>query len=246
MHLFCILNIYFEENGGIAMPIRYIQQTFIKYNKGKGFICGHVDALHAASPAADKYTDKMVEKLIKEIGCAGIIGTVSRMECDLNRRPNGSNDEGIQEYRGAVKDLLNFLQIIDPFTKKLTAPYLHLSFHGMKDTHYGPLGIEVGSLCGQSCSSTVQKWFQEKLIFKAQEISSEIKIVFNEKFIGDESIIFHRKGDLNGYLGYGEHFHTFQIELSRTLRRKYLTRISKIFSQIMTDFQTEFVALDRS
>lgn len=48
------------------MPVPFIQQNFLKYNKGKGFISGHVEALHAMPPAADKFTDKIAEKLIEK------------------------------------------------------------------------------------------------------------------------------------------------------------------------------------
>ncbi|MGJ7918950.1 hypothetical protein [Neobacillus sp. LXY-4] len=224
------------------MTVPYIKQKYLKFHKGKGFICGHVDALHATPPAADKFTDKIVEKLIIEIGCAGIISTVSRLECDLNRSPNGINNAGIYEYRQAIKEILHFLHIVDPVQQRLTTPYLHLSFHGMKDTNYGPYAIEIGTQRGKSCSGEVLQWFKKALLESIQGISPEITIVFDKKFKGNESIIAHRHGDIDGYLGYGHHFHTFQIELSRTIRKKYLTKITRIFAKIMNDFQTEFVA----
>jgi hypothetical protein len=223
------------------MSVPYIKQNHLKYHKGKGFICGHVDALHATPPAADKFTDKIVEKLIKETGCAGIISTVSRLQCDLNRSPNGENTDGIYEYRQAIKDILDFLHIIDSFDQKLTTPYLHLSFHGMKDANYGPYSIEIGTQRGKSCSGVVRRWFEKTIKEKVQDLSPEIKIVFDRKFKGNESIISHRHGDIDDYLGYGKHFHTFQIEISWTLRKKHLSTISTLFASMMADFQTKFV-----
>ncbi|MFC0272713.1 hypothetical protein ACFFIX_14855 [Metabacillus herbersteinensis] len=223
------------------MSLKFIQQNYLKYNKGKGFICGHVDALHATPPAADVFTDKIVESLIKKTGCAGIISSVSRNEADLNRSPNGDNDHAIKEYRDAVKKIVEFLNILDDEQNHITQPYLHLSFHGMKDTHYGPYGIEIGTVHGQSCSPIIKKWFLETITRKASEILPEIEIVFDEKFIGDESIVYHRLGDGIDYSGYHHHFHTFQIEISRTIRSKHRSKIITIFSHMINEFQKNFV-----
>lgn len=223
------------------MAIPYIKQTYIKYHKGKGYICGHVDALHATPPAADTFTDKLVERLIRKLGCAGIISTTSRLHCDLNRSPNLENQAGITEYRQAIHEILDYLHIIDRNTCKLLKPYLHLSFHGMKDANYGPFAIEIGTQRGKSCSPEVRQWFERKLAEAVRVISPEITIVFDRKFKGNESIIAHRYGDIDGYSGYGALFHSFQIELSRTIRRKYLTEAVAIFSDIITEFQVKFV-----
>lgn len=223
------------------MQIPYIQQNYIKYNIGKGFLCGHVDALHAMPPEADQFTDIIVEKLIKMTGCAGIISTISRMECDLNREVNSDNAKGIAEYRKVIREIIEFLHIYNSSRTMLIKPYLHLSFHGMKDDHYGPLAIEIGTLKGQSCSPEVKQWLEEILSIKAKEIIPEIAIVFDKKFYGDQSIAFHRQGDGKDYLGYGPNFHTFQIELSRTIRKKNPYKIAALFAHIMTNFQTKFV-----
>ncbi len=39
--------------------------------------------------------------------------------------------------------------------------------------------------------------------------------------------------------------HSFQIELSRTIRRKYLSRIIRLFAKIFTEFQSKYVTLDQ-
>jgi N-formylglutamate amidohydrolase len=224
------------------MAIQYIQGNFIKYHRGKGYISGHIEALHATAPANDQYTAKIVEKIIEQIGCAGIICTVSRLDCDLNRKPDGRNNAGVKEYRETIHDILQYLHVLDPQRKQLIAPYLHLSFHGMKDSNHGPNAIEIGTQNGQSCSPEVLQWFKQALLEKFQPFSPAVNIVFDKKFKGNESITFHRLGDNHGYLGYGQHFHSFQIEISHTLRRKNLGRIACLFAEIMVEFQKEFVA----
>lgn len=227
------------------MPMPYIQKHYLKYNIGRGYICGHVDALHAAAPAADRYTDTIVKGLIQNVGCAGIISTVSRLYCDLNRTVTANNKQGMDEYRTTIKEILDFLHIVDPDTQKLTKPYLHLSFHGMKDANHGPSAIEVGTLQGKSCSPEIRLWFRKTLIRNARRIFPEINIVFDQKFKGNKSIIFHRKGDLPGYPGYGQHFHTFQIEIAQSLRKTYTPLLIKLFTELMTDFQSRFVTFNQ-
>jgi hypothetical protein len=111
----------------------------------------------------------------------------------------------------------------------------------MKDDHYGPFGIEIGTVRGRSCSTEIRDWFEETLTKKAQPFIPDITLIFDQKFIGNESIAFHRLGDGKRYQGYGPHFHTFQIELSRTFRREHRSHLIEIFSEMMSDFQTTFV-----
>lgn len=112
----------------------------------------------------------------------------------------------------------------------------------MKDTHYGPYAIEVGTLNGQSCSKDVKDWFQQALTKKAEDSLPKIHVIVDNKFVGNESIAFHRQGDNRNYTGYSHNFNTFQIELSRTLRSKHRSAITNIFSEIIDDFQQTFVA----
>lgn len=223
------------------MPIPFSQKSFLKYHNGKGYISGHVEALHAMPPEADQFTDIIVEKLIRKTGCAGIISTVSRLESDLNREPTSKNAEGIAEYRKVIREIIDYLHIFNPSESKIIKPYLHLSFHGMKDEHHGPYAIEIGTVYGKSCSTEIRVWLENTLIKKAKAYIPCINIVFDQKFIGDPSITFHRQGDDKDYLGYGSNFHTFQIELSRTLRKKHSSDIAAIFASILTDFQSAFV-----
>ncbi|WP_338787004.1 hypothetical protein [Metabacillus sp. FJAT-53654] len=223
------------------MPLKYIQQNYVKYNKGNGYICCLSDALHATPPAADVFTDNIVEGIMERTGCPGIISTVSRKLADLNRSPNGDNDLAIKEYRHALKDILEFLKIVDYDQQHLTHPFLHVSFHGMKDDHYGPYGVEIGTVRGRSCSVEIKNWFEETLTKKAKQLLPNINLIFDQKFVGNESITYHRLGDGNRYQGFGSHFHTFQIELSRTMRKEYRPQLIDIFSEIIIDFQTTCV-----
>jgi hypothetical protein len=221
--------------------MKYIQQNYVKYNKGNGFICGLADALHATPPAADVFTDKIVEGIMEKTGCTGIISTVSRKLADLNRSPNGDNELAIQEYRLSLKNILEFLNIVDTDQQQLTHPFLHISFHGMKDVHYGPYGVEIGTVRGRSCSPEIREWFKDTLMNKAQQRLSGINLIFDQKFVGHQSISFHRLGDGDRYQGFGSNFHTFQIELSRTMRKEYRSQLIDIFSEMMIDFQAGFV-----
>ncbi len=223
------------------MAVKFIQKKFVKYHLGKGYICCHVEALHATPPAADLYTDVIVTKLIQKTGCAGIISTVSRKEIDLNRLPNEDNQDAITEYRASIKDIVTQLGIFEGATDQLNIPYLHLSFHGMKDDHYGPLAIEVGTLKGRSCSKEIKNWFEEELTKNIQTFLPQATVVFDKKFIGNKSIHLHRVGDGGEYKGYQENFHSFQIELSKTIRKKHRSNMVQIFSKIIQDFQSTFI-----
>ncbi|MBN8210497.1 hypothetical protein JI666_17210 [Bacillus sp. NTK071] len=223
------------------MAVQFIKKNYVKYNHGKGYLCCHVEALHATPPSADLYTDLLVKSLIQKTGCAGIISTVSRTVIDLNRSPTMDNLAAVTEYRKSIQEIVTHLGIYEEETNRLTVPYLHLSFHGMKDSHYGPLAIEVGTLRGKSCSEDVKNWFTEMLTENIQSILPHATVIFDNKFIGDKSIHLHRVGDGEEYNGYKENFHSFQIELSRTLRKKHRSKINQVFSNLINEFQSKFV-----
>ncbi|MFX3623585.1 MAG: hypothetical protein ACE3JP_05960 [Ectobacillus sp.] len=222
------------------MKLSFIQRKYLKYNKGTGLLRCHADALHAAPPMADLMTDKIVEALIAQIGCAGIISTVSRTEADLNRAPDGKNDAALQEYRETIQELLKYTGVLSEGHHQITHPYLHLSIHGMRDSHHGPYALEVGTCNGQSCSAEVKEWMQQTLAEKAKEKLPKAIIIFDQIFDGDESLVFHRFGDGNMHKGYGPRFHTFQIEISRTLREHYLVETTALLSEVMLAFQKKF------
>lgn len=223
------------------MTINYIHKKYLKYNKGKAVISAHIEALHAAPPVADLYTDKLVENIVEKIGCAGIISTVSRKYADLNRSPSVENIEAIIEYRETIKDILQYLTILDISSGEIVKPYLHLSIHGMKDAHYGPFAIEIGTLNGKSCSKEMKLWFERSIMNGLKEYLPGVNVIFDRKFIGDRSIAYHRLGDGQEYEGYKDHFQTFQMEISFTLRKNYSEELVHLISKIITDFQEEFI-----
>jgi hypothetical protein len=214
--------------------INFIGRKFIKFYLGDKGIYAHIDALHAAPPQADEYTGEIVEGVIKKINCHGIIATVSRTIADLNRPPNQKNKEAIKEYRQTIKDILKHIGILDE-NKKASRPYLHLAIHGM--TNKWDNDIEIGTLHGKTCSLDVKEWFVgeiEKHVKKSQTDGS---------FPGDPSKSVHRLGDQTSslnYLGYGNNFNTFQIEISRTWREKHQKELIKIFSDIIIQFNEKF------
>lgn len=217
----------------------FIQKKYVKYHKGSGQLCCHVEALHAAPPAADRYTDNIVLGIMAQTHCAGIISTVSRQMVDLNKLPDGMNNEGVQEYRNCVRDILEHLGIVQE-NEWINRHYLHLSIHGMKDEHHGPFAIEVGTRNGQSCSKEMKKWLKETMIKKASEMIPRIDIVFDEKFIGDPSLVCHRRGDGKEYRGYGTKFHTFQLEISHYLRENFHSVVVELLAHTVLSFHERF------
>jgi hypothetical protein len=222
------------------MSLLFKHLTYLKYHKGNGMWCCHLDAVHATPPKADLNTDKIVLKLIKILGIAGIIGTVSRTQADLNRAPDGTNNDALHEYKKTLRRILDHLCILDD-QQLVNKPFLHLSIHGMQDVHYGPHAIEVGTLNDASCSPEMRIWLQAALTDKARTIMPEISIVFDRNFSGDKSLAYHRHGDGIAYPGYGPNFHSFQIEFSRTLRQFHRDTIVLLLAEVIQDFQSQFV-----
>jgi N-formylglutamate amidohydrolase len=224
------------------MAINFIHRKYLKYYLGDGVLYCHLDAVHAASPRADVFTDKIVREVIKRIGCAGIIGTVSRTQVDLNRPPSTTySREAAQEYRSSLKEILNHLGIVDKQKHILTRPYFHLGIHGMKNATFGPYAIEIGTRNGKSCSMGMRDCFEELFRKNALRILPQIELVVDQRFIGDRSITFHRHGDDMDYKGYGEHYHAFQIEIARTLRENYREEVIELLCNVIHDFQKQFI-----
>jgi hypothetical protein len=224
------------------MTIRFVSLNNIKYHEGNGFVCCHTDALHAMPPEADLYTDSIVVKLIALTGCAGIIGTVSRKTADLNRIPSVANEAAWKEYKEALSGFLRRLDILDTDDHRLTKPYLHLAIHGMKDQYYGPYAIEIGTRYGKSCSPNVREWLCNTLAAKAKIAKiPELTIVIDRNFPGDKSLGTHRLGDDKGDPGYGDNFHSFQVEIARTLRQYYRAQIAALFASVILEFQSDYV-----
>ena len=223
------------------MGIQYEKLDYVQFYRGSGKVFCQVDAQHAKPPQADLYTGQLVRKIVRKTGCAGVISTVSRTIADLNRKEDGQNKRAIEQYRKVILEILQHLGILDQKKHRITKPYLHITIHGMKDDHYGPYAIEIGTYRGLSCSRQMKKWFRETIALKAKEILPQLKIRSDQHFYGDESITYHRQGDGAAYNGYGYHFHTFQMELSRTLREKHTVEMTELLSQVLGAFQTEIV-----
>lgn len=214
--------------------VNFTEKKFIKFYLGCREIRSHIDAVHAYRPKADEFTGDIVEGVVNKIYCSGIIAIVSRTIADLNRPPNSNNIEAIDEYRETIKEILVHTYNLDE-DGMLTRPYFHLAIHGMKDKW--EKDIEIGTLYGKTCSLEVKDWF-------VNEIKKHIKKCQIDKiFPGDTSKSFHRYGDQTGvlnYLGYGINFNTFQIEISRTLRKNHQKELIDIFSDIIIRFNEQF------
>ncbi len=223
------------------MGNKFVKLDYVQFYRGSGKVFCQVDAQHAMPPQADLYTGQLVRNIVWETGCAGVISMVSRTIADLNRKEDGKNKQAIQQYRKAIFEILQHLGILEQKRHRLTKPYLQLTIHGMKDDHHGPYAIEIGTYNGLSCSRQIRKWFRKTLTSKANDILPKLKIRFDKYFDGDESITYHRQGDGTNYKGYGYHFHTFQIELSRTLREKHIEEMTELLSHVISAFQSEIV-----
>jgi N-formylglutamate amidohydrolase len=213
---------------------KFTEKKCIKFYLGSKDIRTHIDALHACPPEADEFTGDIAEGVVNKINCSGIIAIVSRTIVDLNRPRNSNNKEGIDEYRQTKRDILEHIGNLDG-NGKLSRPYLHLAFHGMKDKWN--LDIEIGTLHGKTCSPEVKEWF-------VSEIKKHFRRVqMDGRFCGDPSKSVHRCGDKisdTEYLGYGKNFNTVQIEISRMLREKNQKELIDIFSNIILKYNSKF------
>jgi N-formylglutamate amidohydrolase len=205
---------------------------YLKYNIGERKYSSHLDAVHAKNPKSDSFTGLIVTDVIKRINASGIIATISRTKMDINRPRNDKNAPAIDEYRSAIHEILEFKKMILP-QNRLSKNYLHMAIHGMKD-EYGT-DFEIGTNNGDSCSSEVEKWFLNKL----KNISTNIGV--NKRFQGDQSKCYHRYGDPStGYLGYGDYFHTIQIEICNRWRKYNRKTITTFLEDIITTFDMKF------
>lgn len=212
--------------------------NYIKYAFGSR--CCHVDAVHAASPRADRFTDEIVTGIMSKTGCAGIIGTVSRTIADLNRPPGQGNDEAVWEYRDVISQFLYHSGLLAPGDRNLASPYLHVGIHGMKDQLHGPLSIEVGTIYGKTCSVGVRKWFGETLKARMKTVLPGTKVVFDKHWVGNQSLAAHRWGEGRRYSGYGKNYNAFQVEIARTLREHYRPEVIAVLAGVVAEFSGMF------
>jgi len=212
----------------------FIEKKYIKFCLGNKDIYSHIDALHACPPQEDRFTGNIVERIINEINCSAIIAAVSRKIVDINRPRNEKNSEAIDEYRDAIRQILEHLSILNE-NGKLSRPYLHLAIHGMKDDYNKD--IEIGTRYGTTCSQRVKDWILAELK------KSLASVGIDNIFPGDISKSVHRLGDLSSnqhYSGYGENFNTIQLEFSLNLRQNYRKEIIKMLSELILKFCSEF------
>ncbi len=214
----------------------FIEMPFLKYLPASSRHCVILDALHATGPAADAFTGEIVTEVAQRSGCHAIIGLVSREQADLNRPPNGANTAAVTQFRQCIRELLAGRELLDA-AGQLRRPVLQLSIHGMKDLH--KIDVEIGSLGGRSCSGQVQAWALGRLEHWAREPQwpRRLRIALNNTFCGDRSKGFHRHGDRrSGYSGYGEHFHTLQLEFAHWLRKHHRAALVELLCGLVEEF----------
>ncbi|MBA7531767.1 hypothetical protein ES705_23988 [subsurface metagenome] len=211
--------------------ITFEKGKYIAYYLGNPNINCHIDAVHSKRPQGEINTKKLVIEIIKNTDCSGIYALTSRMDMDLNRPLNEVNKPAILEFRETILSILKNLKILDR-SKKLIKPYLHLALHGMKN--YAHKEIEIGTRNNQTCSNEIFVWFQKKLEENCKEVfNKDLRIVYNKEFIGDTSKGVHRKK-------YGNLFNTIQIEINKTLRKHYFSKIVEVLTKIVKEFYQEY------
>ena len=223
--------------------MEFTNKEFVKFRVGKKIIHALIDAPHATNPKGEYPTGQIADNVSRVCGCHCIIGTISRTEVDLNRPPEQSNNpKAIYKYRSAIENILNTSGLISK-NKNLNNPFLHVQIHGMKDRSLDPsdnydLDVEIGTRNKTTCSPKVHDWIINKFINWSKKLNSEIavKVGANKMFRGDPSKAFHRHGDHNNYRGYGDNFHTVQVEFTQWLRKDYQSDIEEILCQIVNEF----------
>ena len=210
--------------------ITFKKGKYIAYYLGNPNINCHIDAVHSKRPQGEINTKKLVIEIVKNTDCSGIYALISRIDMDLNRPLNEINEPAILEFREAILSILKHLNILDN-SNKLIKPYLQLALHGMRN--YAHKEIEIGTRNNQTCSNEIFLWFKKKLEENCKEVfNKDLKILYNEEFIGDTSKGVHREK-------YGNLFNTIQIEINKTLRTHYFSKIVDVLTKIVKDFYQE-------
>lgn len=214
--------------------VDFVEGNYVKYHLGSSNTYVYIDAVHAQPPKADLYTAEIVHGVIKKTNCSGLISKISREVADLNRPICKNNKKAVLEYRKAIQNILNHLDILDE-NNNLIAPFLHIAIHGMKN--YENKDIQIGTLNNTLCDYKVSKWFIKQI-----ENNFKCKIAIDDVFSGDPSLLYHINGDPNykKYKGYNNKYNVLQVELSRDLREKYLEELIILFSNIVLDFTPTF------
>lgn len=204
----------------------------IDYNIGEENLNCHIDAVHAQNPGADLFTGEITREVIKKTNTSGIIATTSRRIMDINRPRDTKNALAIDEYRNAIREIIESKNILNEHNK-LIQNYLHIALHGMRDERN--VDFEIGTRSGEACSEEILSWFLKRL----ETISKNVSV--NTIFPGDQSKSFHRYGDPDSdYPGYGENFQTIQVEISNNLRRNRQKELSEFFANTLIEFNKVF------
>lgn len=212
---------------------------FLEYRPAAQVVRVLVDAVHAASPKSDLYTEDIVKAVARRTACHCIVAKVSRTKADINRPPATSgNPEAIAEYRETIENLLHATGLLDK-RRQLVRPFLHIAVHGMADDH--SLDVEIGTRDKTTCSPSVHDWVMDRLTEWASKFGARRvpRVGANQRFRGDESKAFHRLGDGEGYPGYGLNFHTIQIEFAHWLRSEHRASVIDILSGVVVAFEQE-------
>lgn len=222
----------------------FIENRYTKYKIANQNIHVLMDAPHATPPRMDAKTGEIANNVSTIADCNCIIGIVSRNEADLNRPPiNGENQNAVFEYRRTIQNILIKHELLSE-DGLLVSPFLHLQIHGMKDRSLDPrnayeLDIEIGTRFTDTCSPSVEKWLLSLANDWAKSVKAHKNVIIgaNKYFRGDRTKSYHRHGDGNSYKGYGENFHTLQIEFSNWLRTKHQSAIEKLLCSFVISFE---------
>lgn len=221
------------------------KKKFLQYQIGEHYCHVLIDAPHASPPKMDAKTGEIAFNVSTSISCNSIIGTISRKKADLNRPPEFSgNPEAVYEYRNSIKEILSSQDLISK-DGLLKSPFLHLQIHGMKNRSLDPkhkyeLDVEIGTRNTTSCSPLIEEWILSEIKNWGNLINGQKDVVvdINRYFIGDTSKTYHRLGDGKLYQGYGENFHTIQIEFSTWLRKDHQSEVENLLCFLAKDFES--------
>jgi len=208
---------------------------FIHYDYGSSSSRVHVDAVHTQNPGGEFFTGEMAEHLTRETGASCLISRISRQDMDLNRPRSEANYPAVNEYRKAMHQILNAKGLLNE-QGGIIQPFLHLSFHGMRDD-WGR-DIEIGTGYGHYCNPDVKTWFSRKIGTFTENWG------IDDIFPGYTFRSVLRDGDsygATGFTGFGSCFNTLQVEISKDLRNHHQQPLIAFFARLISAFQAQFV-----
>lgn len=199
--------------------------NYVEYSIAKSSVL--IEALHNKRLKGEFFVEELVKEVASEASCSYILSRVSRLEADLNRAPNGSNNKALKEHREVIGKILSE----NSFSSgaELSNNFLHLSIHGMKDRN--DKDIEIGTRNGRLASSETTKWFAQAL----EKQFPSLNITWDKEFLGGDSLEIYRYGDQD-FTALGDKYNVFQIEISYTLRKFYFEELVKGLTEIILEF----------